>query len=88
MLIQQVQQTTNGVRITVSDKLQAQAREQSIIHSVLYGEPTEFEVQKALETFTAYQLDLTDINEVRKHSPRAMHKAMAIWRELGGIRKL
>ena len=81
MLTQTVTDTPRGVRVTVQD------RQQTLIHRVLYGEPSADEVQKALETFTAYKLDLCSISEVRRHTSRAMHEAMIIWRACGEVCK-
>ena len=46
---------------------------------VIYGEPTEAEIQKALETWTAYKLGLTRISAVRQLKPAALHEAKILY---------
>lgn len=67
---QEVWATATGVCVRVSNP------QGSLIRAVLYGDPTEDEVQRALEAFTAWKLDLTTISEVRRHAERALSEAM------------
>jgi len=73
--------TDKGVRITTADN------HRDLIQSVIYGDPTDDEVQRALEAYTAWHLGLTSISEVRRHSQKALRIAMPMWRGLGSVRK-
>lgn len=85
MLTQSILETGRGVRITVSD---SNPREQKLIHSVLYGEPTADEVQRALEALTAFELGLAGVGELRRHTQAAMRQAMIIWNALQGVERV
>lgn len=55
------------------------------VHTVLYGEPDEQEIQKALETFTAYKSQLTTISAVRQLRPHVSAEAMRRFYNFSGL---
>lgn len=87
MLTQHVLDTQHGIRISIRDTDAIRLQRERMIRATLYGEATAWEVQRALEAWTAYQLGLCAIGEVRRHRESALWEAKLVWRETGSARK-